>query len=68
MDRSYLILLFAGVFFGVLIVYGIYAKMKSPPAAPTEPSATTQPLVERLREERQRRFNERNAATTHPVP
>ena len=58
MDRTYLILICAASFFLVLLIWGLYGRMthQAPPAA-TQPA--TQPLVERLREQRQRRMRER---------
>ena len=63
--RPYLILWFAIAFFGVLVIWGLYHKL----TAPDEPSVPTTresqpPLVERLREERERRMAEREGAAT----
>jgi hypothetical protein len=73
MDRSYLILIFAASFFLVLLIWGIYGRMtyKAPPPAATT-QGTTQPLVDRLREERERRMRERGelpdvTPTTRPA-
>jgi hypothetical protein len=57
MNRPYLILLFAAALFLVMIGWGLYSRLTQPPPAPPEPA--TQPLVERLRAERERRMRER---------
>ena len=59
MERSHLILLFAAAFFLVLTGFGIYTKLSQPDAPTTAPTTTQAPLVERLREERERRMRER---------
>lgn len=60
-DRPYLLLWFALAFFAILVVAGVYSHWRAPPPA-TQP--TTQSLVERLREERQRRMHQDQPATT----
>jgi len=63
MERSQLLLLFAIAFFVVLIAWGIYTRVSTPPAAP-QVAPTTQPtLVDRLRAERERRMKERGVTT-----
>ena len=57
MNRPYLILWFAAAMFLVLVGWGLYSKLTQPPPAPPEPA--TRPLVERLRDERERRMRER---------
>jgi hypothetical protein len=62
----------------VLAGFGIYGKLTQPDAPATAPATTqaTPPLVERLREERERRMRERGelpatqpaAATTRSAP
>ncbi|MDQ3438972.1 MAG: hypothetical protein M3478_01325 [Planctomycetota bacterium] len=58
MDRSYLILLFAATLFLVMIGWGLYGRLTAPPPAPATMPAS-QPLVDRLRDERERRMRER---------
>ncbi|HEV2294921.1 MAG TPA: hypothetical protein VGR35_13795 [Tepidisphaeraceae bacterium] len=66
MNRPSLILLFAAALFLVMIGWGLYARLTESPPAAAEPA--TQPLVERLRAERERRMRERGAIqqTTRP--
>jgi hypothetical protein len=59
MNRSYLILLFAAALFLVMIGFGLYGRLTAPPPAPATTVPATQPLVDRLREERERRMRER---------
>lgn len=69
MNRPYLILLFAAALFLVMIGWGLYGRLtQAPPPAPAEPA--TQPLVDRLRAERERRMRERGElphAATQPT-
>jgi hypothetical protein len=70
MDRSYLILLFGISFFLVLVGVGLYGRYVHPTPAATQPTTqATVPLVDRLREERERRMRERGELppiTTQP--
>jgi len=70
MNPSYTLLLFVAVVLIILIGWGVYVQFTAPPApASTQPA--TQPLVERLREERERRMQERDrqsAPTTATAP
>lgn len=59
MDRSYLVLWFAIALLVVLGAWGIYHLVTDAPDAPAPPA--TQPLVERLKTERQRRLDQRAA-------
>ena len=68
MNRPYLILLFAAAMFLVMIGWGLYSRLTQPPPVAAEPA--TRPLVERLRDERERRMRERGertGTTTHPA-
>ena len=69
MNRPYLILWFAAALFLVLVGWGLYSKLTAPPVEPPEPA--TRPLVERLRDERERRMRERGeiseSSTTKPA-
>jgi hypothetical protein len=76
MERSTLMLIFTAVVVLVLVVYGIYAKLSAPatvPAAMQDDAATRPTLVDRLRDERERRMKERGElsatapATTVPA-
>jgi hypothetical protein len=69
MNRPYLILLFTAALFLVLTGWMLYSKLTAPPV-PAVVEPTTQPLVERLRAERERRMRERGeipADTTQPA-
>ena len=69
MNRPYLILLFAAAVFLVLVGWMLYGKFVAPPApAATSDEPATQPLVERLRAERERRMRERGAWPANPSP
>ena len=78
MERPFLVLWFALALFAVLGAWGIYHLVtsdESPPSPPAHVAPATQPLVERLREERERRIQERDSTTapssspgTRPVP
>ena len=57
MNRPYLILFFAIAFFGVLVAAGVYQHYRVPEP---ERIPATQPLVERLREERERRLRQQH--------
>ena len=59
MNRSSLILLFAAALFLVMIAFGLYGRLTAPPPAPATTQPATPPLVDRLREERERRMRER---------
>lgn len=61
MDRSYLVLWFAIALFVVLSAWGIYHLVTDESESPA-PVPTTQPLVERLKAERERRLGQRAAS------
>ena len=71
MQTPYALLLFVVAVLIVLIGWGVYVQFSEPPPQPVTTQPTTPPLVERLREERERRIRERQgppASTTSTAP
>ncbi len=67
MNTPYALLLFVIVVLLMLIGWGLYVQFSEPSApATSQPAATTQPLVERLRAERERRMRDRELLE-HPT-